>query len=63
MGKDRGKENARNAGKAIGLKSGETISVQTEGQINNPHGSDRHVDGYAVTRNSDNSISASKIKG
>lgn len=63
MGKDQGKQNARDAAKQVGMKSGETMSVQTKGQADNPHGKDGHVDGYAVTKNSDGSHSASKIKG
>jgi hypothetical protein len=55
------KDDAISTGKSAGMSRGETISVQSQGQADHPHGSDSHVDGWAVTRGSDGSYSADKI--
>ncbi|HEV8460617.1 MAG TPA: hypothetical protein VGQ38_07900 [Gaiellaceae bacterium] len=59
------KDNAIRAAKQIGLKPGETVVIQTEGQINNPHhhagqtSGETHVDGWEVT-NTGSGIAADK---
>ena len=53
---------AISAAQDLGLSDGEQVSVQSQGQADNPHGSDDHVDGWSVTRSGD-SYSADKIHG
>ncbi|MDX8029369.1 hypothetical protein SK803_04065 [Lentzea sp. BCCO 10_0856] len=59
-------EDAIRAAQQIGLAPGEHVTMQTEGQINNPHGHHRddtgpqHVDGWYVENNGGN-YSARKI--
>jgi hypothetical protein len=59
------KDNTIRAAKQIGLKPGETVVIQTEGQINNPHhhsgqtSGETHVDGWEVT-NTGSGLTAEK---
>ena len=45
---------------AFGVADGETVTVQSDGQVTHPHyseggrGAERHVDGWEVTNNSGN---------
>jgi hypothetical protein len=56
------REQAIQAAQQIGVALGDTITVQNEGQIENPHdsGSGTHTDGWAVTHNVDGTWSAEK---
>ncbi len=55
------KDDAIDVAKSAGMSRGETISVQSQGQADHPHGDDNHVDGWAVSRDSDGGYSADKI--
>lgn len=54
-------KDAIDVAKSVGLSRGETISVQSQGQADHPHGDPVHVDGWAVSRDSSGSYSADKI--
>lgn len=41
--------------------AGSQASVQTKGEVDNPHGSDNHTDGWAGTKNADGSVSVDKM--
>jgi hypothetical protein len=40
---------------------GESATIQSEGQIEHPHGSDDHTDGWAGTKEADGSVTIEKL--
>lgn len=40
---------------------GERASLQSEGQIDHPHGADDHTDGWAGTKEADGSVTIEKL--
>jgi hypothetical protein len=42
---------------------GEQATVQSEGQIDHPHGEDTHTDAWLGTKEQDGSVSVEKIHG
>lgn len=57
------REQAIEAAQQAGVSPGDTITLQNDGQIMNPHdsGSGTHTDGWAVTHNNDGTWEAEKL--
>ena len=57
------REQATEAAQGFGVDPGDTVTVQSDGQIQHPHDSDSgmHTDGWAVTHNVDGTWGAEKL--